>query len=196
MPRNRNNPEPPRVMTWPKASWVLVIAAVLDALRYVFLFFWFFGPALAGLYCTAKVGDVALVGGLLAKGCVAGAAVLGAGGFAITAAFGSIMAIAVGFLGWLIVTFIIFATDRRTFGENPATILWLLAGFGASVFVMAWGVYRKQIKVEKVAYANWEKEKAARQLQERNQQAANNERYNQEQAANDAQYTQTLDKAA
>ena len=151
----------PQVMTWSRAAPALLIGALFDALRYLFLFFWFFGPAIIGLYCSTQAGGVAVIGGLLTKGCVAGAAALGAGGFAIAAAFGTVMAIAVGFLGWLTVTFIIFATDRRAFGENPFAILWLFEGLGASVFVMAWGIYQTQIRKERERRKNYEQEQAA-----------------------------------
>lgn len=186
MPQNRNSETPPKTMTWKKAAPLLVGAGVLDALRYMFLFFWFFGPAMVGLYCAAKVGDVAVIGGLLATGCAAGAAAIGVGGFTIAATFGTIMAIAVGFLGWLIVTSFIFMTDSRTFGENPSSMLWLFAGIGASVFVMAWGVYRAQIKIEKAALQKWQEEHAATQLQERQQQAA--ELMQAREASNAAEY--------
>lgn len=200
MPQNRNSEAPPEAMTWKKASPILAVAAVFDALRYMFLFFWFFGPAMVGLYCTAEVGDTAIVGGLLAKGCVAGAVIAGVGSFAIAAAFGTVMAMAVGFLGWLTVTFIIFVTDKRTFGENPISVLWLFEGIGASVFIMAWGVYRSQIKLEKATLQKWHKEHDAAQLQERQQQAAQLMQQAQEtqfaqdqEAANEAEYESSAD---
>jgi hypothetical protein len=134
MPQNRNNPEPPKVMTWAKALPELCLGGLADVLRYFFLCFWFFGaPAIE--------------------------------------AFGTIMAIAVGFAGWLIVTFVIVAKNRRVFAENPFSLLWLLAGIGASVSIMTWRIYRAQIKKDKVAYAKWKKAQSANQSQERQQQA-------------------------
>jgi hypothetical protein len=164
MPRKKSSP-PPKVMTWKKATLVLVLGGIFDAFRYFFLFFWFFGPALAGIYCTAKVDDTAVVGGLLTAGCVAGATALGFGGSAVFIAFGTIMAIAVGFLGWLTVTFIMLATNRRALGENPLAVLWLFEGLGASVLVMAWGIYRTQIKKERAALKKYEQEQATQREQ-------------------------------
>lgn len=143
----RRGDGPPKVMTWKGASWVLAIAALFDALRYFFLLFWLFGPAVAALYCTAQVSGVV---GTTIGGAVCGAGAIAGGylGAPALIAFGTIMAIAVGFAGWLAITFCIFATNRRALGENPFAALWLLGGIGASVFIMAWGIYRTQIKKE------------------------------------------------
>jgi hypothetical protein len=158
MPPKRNSP--PLVMTWGKAAPVLAISGLFDVLRYSFLLFWLIGPAMIGLYCAAKVGDVAVIGGLLTKGCVAGAALIGIGGSTALIAFGSVMAIAVGFAGWLTVVVIILMTNSRALGENPVAALWLFEGIGASVTVMAWGVYKKQIEQDKAAFKKYQKEQA------------------------------------
>lgn len=158
-------------MTWAKATPILIVGGIFDALRYFFLFFWLFGPAMVALYCTAQVGDTAVIGGLLTTGCVAGAAALGVGGSTLFIAFGTIMAISIGFAGWFIVTFIIAAINSRAFGENPFATLWLFEGLGASVFIMAFGIYRAQIKKDKEILKKYNEEQAAQQAQERNQQA-------------------------
>jgi hypothetical protein len=157
-------------MTWKKAAPLLVVSGVFDALRYFFLFFWFFGPALTAVYCAAKVGDTAVVGGGLTALCIAGAAALGVGGSALFIAFGTIMAIAVGYAGWFIAIFIIAATNSRALGDNPASILWMFEGLGASVAVMVWGIYRKQIQNDRAALKKYHKERAALQRQEQDQQ--------------------------
>jgi len=157
-------------MTWAKATPILVIGGLFDALRYFFLMFWLFGPAMLAIYCTSKVGSIAVVGKALTAGCVAGATALGFGGAATFIAFGTIMAIAVGFCGWLTVTFIIATTNSRALGENPFAALWLFEGLGASVFIMAWGIYRTQIKKEKEIMKKYQKEQATQQKQERDQQ--------------------------
>ena len=156
-------------MTWGKASPVLIIAALFDALRYFFLlFFWFFGPALIAFYCTTKISGV--VGTTIGETlCGAGAGAIGYVGAPAFIAFGSVMAIAVGFAGWLTVTFIIFAGNRRALGENPFAVLWLLEGIGASVLVMVWGVYQTQIRQEHAALKKYQKEQAAQKSQEQNQ---------------------------
>ena len=166
---NKNNQKPPATMTWKKASWVLAIAAIFDALRYFFLLFWLFAPAMIALYCTAKVGDTAVIGELLTAGCVAGATAIGFGGSAMFIAFGTIMAIAVGFAGWLITTFIITATNSRALGKNPSAVLWVFEGLGASVFIMVWGIYKTQIKKDKILLKKYQDEQSSQQKQEREQ---------------------------
>ena len=117
MPQKASS-QPPETMTWAKAAPTFVIAVLFDLVRIFFEFFWFFGPALVGVYCTAKVGDVAVIGGLLASGCVAGAAAIGWGGFAVAATFGSVMAMVSGLAGWLAVGLWLMATNARIFGES------------------------------------------------------------------------------
>lgn len=184
MPQNKSS-QPPQVMTWPKASKTLVIAGVSDALRYFFLMFWFFAPIIAVAYCSVEVNGViqrwtaSMLGtktAVAACTLAVGGAVTGltavTGGLSAEAveAFGTIMAMMVGFLGWMSVTLLIVMTDARTFKENPTSVLWLFAGITASVFLMAWRMYAVQIKREKAAYKKWEEENAA-QIRARNQQA-------------------------
>lgn len=176
MPQKRNSPEP-EVMTWGKATPAFVFAVISDLVRIFFEFFWFFGPALVGAYCTSKVGDVAIVGGLLATGCAAGVTATAAAGFAFTATFGSIMAMATGFAGWLVVGGYLMMFNRRILKENA---LWLVGSLVVSEvpFInslpvlsgIVWKMYRTQIKVEKAALAKWKKENADAQLQERQRQ--------------------------
>ncbi len=140
-------------MTWKKALPELCTSGVSDAARYFFLLFWFFGPALAGLYCAVKVGGT--TGAVL---CGAGATAVGYFAAPIIGAFGTIMATAVGFAGWLVVTVIILIKNGRVLKENPFSTLWLLAGIGASVSLMTWRIYSPQIKKDKAVYAKWKKE--------------------------------------
>lgn len=175
---NKSSQKPPSVMTWMKAAPVLVVAGIFDAARCFFLSFWFFGPALAAMYCTSKLNslietNIAVTGGkIVATACVSGAAAGGAVSAPALIAFGTIMAISVGFAGWFIVTFFIAATNSRALGENPFAVLWLFEGLGASVFIMAWGIYRTQIKKEKEMMKKYQKETAVARQQEQNQQTA------------------------
>jgi len=165
-------------MTWAKAAPALVVAGIFDALRYFFLSFWFFGPALASIFCTIGINSflgttlASVVGKTVALGCgtAAGAAVYF--GAPIIASFGTTMAISVGFMGWLIAVVIILGTDTRTFGENPFAVLWILEGIGASVFIMSWNVYKTQIKKERAALKKYKEEQAELQIQEQNQRMA------------------------
>jgi len=181
MPQKRNNPEPPEVMTWGKASPVIIAAGLSDLIGIFFEFFWFFGPALAAAYCSATVSDVAVVGGLLATGCVAAATVGGATISAFTTPFGVIMAMAVAFIGFLVVGLWVVKTNARIFKANAAGSLWFVGGFGISMMpligiipafsLVLWKLYRTQIRVEKAAHAKWKKEQGNAQLQERRYQA-------------------------
>lgn len=199
MPRKRNS-EPPKAMTWAKAAPALAIAAIFDALRLMFNMFWFFGPALAALYCTTKVGGwVGMLGGLTPTACVAAGGVISYFGAPVIVAFGVIMAMAVGFAGWLVIGGWLMATNSRIFKENA---LWFVGSLlfseipiiGAipAITVAVWRMYSHQIKIEKAAYKKWEKEQAGAQQQMRNQQMAQlmQAQAMQQQAANDELYAQ------
>lgn len=220
MPRKRNNPEPPPVMTWKKASPVLGAAAVFDLLRIMFEQFWFFGPAILALYCTTKVSGVvgATAGGWA---CSAVAAAAGVVGFAAIEVFGIVMAMAVGFAGWLVVGLFLVKWNPRIFKENATNVLW----FGASLLIsevpivgtlpaltgVTYKLYRTQIANDRRALAKYGQEQESARLQEKRQQdfelmqlaavrqaqeAANDAQYEQAQAANDERYTQKTEKAA
>ena len=139
MPQRRNNAGPPPVMTWPKASLVLVIAGIFDALRIFFEMFWFFGPALAAVATNAAAG-----GGTFGKA----AAVM----------FGVIMAMAVGFAGFLVIGLLIIMTNQRLFKVSATGSLWFVGGFGLSEIpflgtipafsIVPWKLYKTQIRIE------------------------------------------------
>ena len=180
MPQRRSDLEPP-VMTWGKAAPALIAAGMFDLIGIFFEFFWFFGPALAGLYCAVKVGDVVGVGGILAAGCAAGAAAGGVALAAFTTPFGIIMGIATAFIGFLTVGLWVVTTNARIFNANVAGSVWFVGGFGVSMTpligiipafsLVLWRLYHTQIRVEKAAHAKWKKEQGDAQLQERQQQA-------------------------
>lgn len=193
--RRRNNQEPPKVMTWGKASPALVIAAIFDVLRFMFQWFWFFGPALVGLYCTVKVGAVWMIGKLLSAGCAAGATAIGIGAFAPIAAFGVIMAMATALAGWLAVGGWMLMTNARIFKENA---LWFvgsllvsevpIVGSVPALTIVVWKMYSHQIKIEKSALKRYQEEQATAQATEREQQFMQIQAAQQEQAANDENY--------
>ena len=194
-------------MTWSKATPALVISVIFDALRLMFVGFIFFGPAMDGLYCDYKVSD--LIGtafGLTTAGCAAGAATLGFFGAPAFMAFGTVMAMATGFAGWLFVGIWLMITNSRIFKENA---LWFVGSLlfsevpfiGAipAITVSVWKMHSNQIKIEKEAYAKWKKENADAQLQEQNQRATQIAQLQvaqqaqlaqQQEAANDALYDQ------
>lgn len=176
MPQKRNSQEPPRVMTWMKASPVLIVSFIFDALRFMFSQFWFFGPVLIGIGTSAVVGGVT---GKVAGVIAGGASVLGAPELQI---FGIVMAMAVGLLGWLTIGLLLIITNARIFKENAGNTLWFIASLGISEIPFIGALpaltgtvvkmYSTQIKKEKAMLRKYEKEQAAVQLQERKQQAA------------------------
>lgn len=191
-PRNNSLPrlrrstasEPPEVMTWPKAMPVIIVALLFDLVRAFFDAFWFFGPALAALLCTTVVNNAlgttvsSILGVVVAGACTGVSASLGVATFGVTAAFGTLMAIAVGLFGWLVIGGWLMARNARIFKEN---ILWFVASLAVSeapiinfvpaMTLVLWRMHSHQIKQEKAAYAKWEKENAAVIRQQQNQQA-------------------------
>lgn len=173
-------------MTWGKASPVLIVCVVFDALRIFFEQFWFFGPALAAAACTGVVSSwVSSLGGLTAATCTAAAGVLGYFGAAPIAAFGVIMAMAVGLMGWLAIGLILIMTNARIFEENAGHALWFavsllisevpIVGTIPALTIIVWRMYRTQIKKEAVARRQYESEQAvalAEEREERQRQAA------------------------
>lgn len=179
MPQNRSSAPPP-VMTWKKASPVLAVAVFFDLARAFFNMFWFFGPALAAALCTSTAsGWVGSVWGLTALMCTAAAGVAGAAVSAITVPFGVVMAMMVGFAGWLTIGFWLLATNGRIFSENAGNGAWFAASLLAgevplvntlpALTGLVWKMYRTQIQKDAQALRVYEASRAAAQAQERQQ---------------------------
>lgn len=199
-----NKNEPPKVMTWGKALPVFATAVMFDLVRIFFEQFWFFGPALAGLYCTAKGGG----GAIVTTVCGAGAAAVGTVAFGLLESFGVIMAMAAGFVSFLTLGLWILMTNARILKANATGSLWFVGGFGVSIIpiigtipifsIVLWRLYRTQIKVEKAALKKFEKGQASEQLQIQRQQtmqraqiqAAHEAQFMEQEAVNDAMYGQ------
>jgi len=184
MPQNRNNKSKPRVMTWMKALPVLSICLIFDAVRFLFEQFWFFGPALAVVYCTNKTGEWAgSLWGLTAAACTAAGGVVGYFGVAALTAFGVVMAIAVGLFGWLTVGLILIIFNGRIFKENEGHTLWFIfsllisetpiIGSLPGLTGITIKMYHTQIKKDKHAIKKYKEEQANIQLQERNEKITN-----------------------
>ncbi|HCG99655.1 MAG TPA: hypothetical protein DE036_07670 [Actinobacteria bacterium] len=182
MPPKRNNPgPPPPVMTLKGALPILVAAGIFDLARLFFTMFWFFGPALAAIYCTYTASDVVgSLWGLTAAVCVGVAVKAGALVSAVTIPFSVVMADAVALFGFLVLALWILLRNARLLKIVASGMLYLGASFGVGAIPLVgglipaftltlWKLYRRQIKLEKAAYAKWEKENAAAQQQERNQ---------------------------
>lgn len=180
MPARKNDKPPPEVMTWTRASPVLAVCVVFDALRLFFEWFVFFGPALAAVYCVQKVGGAVgeTVGGLLCGGVIGTAAYFGSGAIEV---FGIVMAMAVGLLGWLIVLLMNILNNANIFKENFAMLLKygvgllisetpILGSLPALTVVNAI-MFRVQIQKGKEHLKKYGEENAAAQLQERRERA-------------------------
>jgi hypothetical protein len=171
-------------MTWGKASIALVPAILFDTLRVFFEWFVLFGPALGAVICTAVVGDklqtwtLGLLGTkTAAAGCLALGGTLGIAAAPATIVFGAIMAIAIGFCGWLAIAIILLVSNRRIFKSN---FFWFVGSLVISeipvissmpaLSITVWRMYRRQIADDKAALAVWKKEHdaAQRQVQEQN----------------------------
>lgn len=176
MPQKRNSP--PEVMTWGKAVPVLVVAAVFDAIGLLCQMLWFFGPAFAGLICTATASSY--VGEPIA-GAVCGTSAVAAGiaANAVLMPLGVILGMAVGLFGWLTIGLWLMVSNKRIFKENA---LWFagsllmeeipLVGALPALTLTVWKMYRTQIRVEKEEFRTFQKEQATQELIERRRQEA------------------------
>ena len=168
-------------MTLKGALPILVAAGIFDLARLFFTMFWFFGPALAAIYCTYTAsGWVGSLWGLTAAVCVGVAVKAGALVSAVTIPFSVVMADAMALFGFLVLALWILLRNARLLKIVASGMLYLGASFGVGAIPLVgglipaftltlWKLYRRQIKLEKAAYAKWEKENAAAQQQERNQ---------------------------
>ena len=185
MEMDKSNQEPPKAMTWPKAMPILVLAGFFDLLRLFFNLFWFFGPAIVAALCTLGANNwlgttVATTGGkITAAACTAAAGAAGFFGVEVTVPLGTILADAVGLIGFLTLGLWIIISNARLFKVNATGQWWFVGGFGVGqipligslpvfTFVL-YRLYKTQIQVEKDGLKKYNAELAAQQLQERNQ---------------------------
>ena len=165
---------PPEVMTWGRAAPVLALCVIFDALRLMFTFFIFFGPALAAVGCTIGVNSVVgttiaeMAGKVTAGVCAAGAGALGFFGSGVIETFGIIMAMAVGLLGWATVTLILVITNPRIWTSNAFSWIWSLCSLGVSeipfvstipmLTITHWRLYLGQIRHDRAALKKYRTE--------------------------------------
>lgn len=183
MPKNsraKSSGDPPPVMTWGKAAPVLILAVVFDALRFMFEWFIFFGPAAAAAVCTAAVSSgntlATTLGGI---GCTAAATAGGIAAAPVFETFGIIMAMIAGFIGWLVIGAILLRGNARIFKEN---FLWFagsllvsevpFVGSVPAITLILWRMYANQIKQEKADLKRYEEARATEQRQSQSQAAA------------------------
>lgn len=172
---------------------MLIVCAVFDVARGFFEFFWFFGPALAAVTCTAGVNSAigtSITAGVVGKGvaavCTAAAGAAGFFGAGPIAAFGVVMAMAVGLFGWGTVTLILAITNPKIWRSNVSGWIWSIFALGISetpflgtvpmLTITHWRLYRGQIRADKAALKKYRQEQnkitAAMQRREQNQQTA------------------------
>lgn len=203
MSPSRNSQQPP-VMTWGKALPIVVVCVIFDLLRIFFEMFWFFGPALAAVYCTtvantslnASVGGA--VGTAVAGVCTAAATAAGIAFSAGIQTLGIIMAMAIGLLGWLTVGFLLMLTNGRVFKENASSMLWMLFGLGLSeipflgtlpaLTATTLRLYHTQIQHDKKNLQQWKQQQASAMQQEQMQQATFVAQMQQQQAIAEAEF--------
>ncbi len=189
----KNTQRPPVVMTWRKAIPTIVVAVIFDLVRIFFEWFWFLGPALGAVICTAGVNSAigasiagtGVAGKVVAAGCSIAAAAAGTVFSETTIVFGTVMAEATAAAGWLTVGLLIFMTNRRIFKQNgeDATHVVLfyisillsfipIIGTIPTVSMITYKMFKFQIKIEREALKKYEEEQAAEQLADREQQFA------------------------
>ncbi len=181
-------------MTWTRAMPVMTTALVFDAVRFLFEQFWFFGPVLIGVGTTAATSG--LFGTWISS--ILGTAGGGVSGFVIGPALevlGIILAVAVGFFGWLTVGLMIMLTNARIFKESSGNMLWFMFGLliSETPFIgslpgltgTTFKMYHSQIKRDREALARYESEQAESGRQEQAQIAAQITQIKAAEAAND-----------
>lgn len=183
MQQRRASSEPPEVMTWGRAWPVIIVAGLFDLLSVFFAFFWFLGPAIAGIYCNVKGNElVGSLWGFTATACIAIAAGTGAAFSGVTMSYGLIMADAVGFIGFLVLGLWIIRTNSRLFKDAATAPFWFIVAFlikeipfiGTlpSFLFVTRTLYKVQIHTERIALKKWKEENAATQLQEQHRETA------------------------
>ena len=187
MPRAARSEKPPEPMTWGRALPVLLVAALFDAIRFVFEWFWLFGPTLFGAAIAATAG-----GGWIGTGL--GATAAGASAYFADGLFemmGLILAMIAGLAGWLVIFLLLALLNHRIFKHNSilVTILGLIVsetpfvGSIPSITLAMWRMYHVQIREERAAMKRWEKENAAAVAKQRQEQVARQARQAAMQAA-------------
>jgi hypothetical protein len=207
-PRRAAREAPPAPMTWKGAIPALAIAAVVDALGLMCEMLWFFAPALGTALCSFMVTTSNAITTAVGN---ASCAILGVAGgtaaYPILLTAGITLSMAVGLFGWLTVGLFLVITNKRIFKANA---LW----FGTSLLLeeipflnalpLITGVlikmYATQIRTEKEAFAEFQKEEARQELEDRKRyeaqriaermqmEAANEEQFLAEAEANDTDY--------
>jgi len=188
MPQNESSP-PIGQMTWGRAAPVLVICVIFDAMRMFFEWFWFLGPAVAGVVCSIwlnghlQTWTAGLLGAKTAVAvCGAGATVVGYFASPALTSFGIVMAMTVGLAGWGTVTLILAIINPSIWKSNIRGWAWSLFTLGIDELPLLGTIpmltitharlYAGQIRHDKAAIEKYKKQQeqvaaAARLAQQR-----------------------------
>lgn len=159
--------DPPPRMTWGRALPVLALCIVFDAIRFMFEQFWFFAPAFTAFLTSTFVSGY--LGSTIGTA-VGAAAGIGVGTFSpALQAFGLIMAMAVGLLGWAAVTLLLVMMNPRMFKADATRWIWSLAALAVSevpfvgtlpmLTITHWRLYAGQIRKDKEALKQYNRER-------------------------------------
>lgn len=176
MPRRSPEPAPPPVMTWGKASPILVVCGIFDVLRFAFNQFWLFGPLLVatgvGLVVDSYIGW-SWAAGVVGAGVGLAAGFFGIGVFII---LGTILAFCTALLGWGTIVLLLILMNPRIFSVNASSILWSFCGLVVSALPLIgsvpalsftmWRLYHHQIAHDKKALASYTAARKARRAQD------------------------------
>lgn len=175
----RQNSSPPKGMTWPRATPILVICVLFDITRAFFSWFWLLGPVVAAASCASQSGAVSGVLGTDVTAALCTAAAAGAGFFLSEAlfAFGTFVAMLLGLIGWMTVWLFLALSNPRIFKENAVTLIRLIATLGImelpfvgslpALTFNTFHLYRVQIRHDKKRLRDWQQNESLRIQQER-----------------------------
>jgi hypothetical protein len=166
-------------MTWPRATPILVLCALLDITRAFFSLFWLLGPAVAAAACASQSGVVSDVLGTGVTTALCTAAAAGVGFYLSPElfAFGTFVAMLLGLIGWMGVWLFLALNNPRIFKENAVTLIRLIGTLGimelpfvGSLPALTFNtlhLYRVQIRHDKKRLLEWKQSESARIAQER-----------------------------
>lgn len=173
---------PPKVMTWAAAAPILMWALIFDGVRALFEYIGIFAPIAAGLVTNA-VASSYLPSWLPFHDTLASASAwLIGGATAIFASpelegFGMLMALILGFAGWMLIGIMILLTNARIFKESAMTLIVMILGAALTEVPLLdglplitgtlWAMYSRQISTEKKQFRRWQRQQAKRQEQQK-----------------------------
>ncbi len=170
----RASSSPPKGMTWPRATPILLVCVLFDVARGFFSLFWLLGPVVAAAACLSEAGAVGDLLGSEVTGALCASAAAGAGYFLSPAlfSFGTFVAMFLGLTGWMTVWLFLMLNNPRIFKENASALFKLVVTLGImelpfigslpALTFRTFHMYRVQIHHDKKRLQEW---RAAQQAQ-------------------------------